>query len=94
MIDFYFKFKLFKEIVIPTFIIIVLLIFAIISFIKFKINKKFKKNCFKCKHYNLFDVASVGNRCRYKCNKLNRMDSHNMNNHYNFIKCKLFETKM
>ncbi len=61
--------------------------------IKSKLDNKFKQNCYECKNYKLFDVASCGNGCRYKCTIKDRYDNHNMNDTCNFIKCKEFNNK-
>ena len=52
----------------------------------------FKKNCFKCKYYYLYDVASAGDCSWYKCKKCKEIhDRHSGNTYYRFRKCKEFE---
>lgn len=89
MVNLYFGLKIF----IPVILICSFLLFYIVLEIKFKLDSKFKKNCFKCKHYNLFDVASYGDSCRHKCTLKERYDSHSINSNYKFVKCKEFENK-
>ena len=58
-------FLYFKLILLIPLVISLLLLFILL--IKYKIDTKFKKNCFKCKYYKLHSVSSFGGRCRYKC---------------------------
>ena len=58
-------FLYFKLILLIPLILFLLLLF--ILSIKYKIDSKFKKNCFKCKYYKLHSVSSFGGRCKYKC---------------------------
>ena len=75
-------------------LLIPLLLFLLLLFIlsiKYKIDSKFKKNCFKCKHYKLDSVSSFGGRCRYKCTLKNIYCNHNFNDRVKLTKCKEFE---
>lgn len=74
-------------------IIAVLIIISILIYIIKSILNKFKDNCYKCKHYSLYDVASFGDYCRYRCNKFDRIDEHHMNDSTNYVKCKEFTNK-
>ena len=77
-------------------LLIPLLLFLLLLFIlsiKYKIDSKFKKNCFKCKHYKLDSVSSFGGRCRYKCTLKNIYCNHNFNDRVKLTKCKEFEMK-
>ena len=77
-------------------LLIPLLLFLLLLFIlsiKYKIDSKFKKNCFKCKHYKLDSVSSFGGRCRYKCTLKNIYCNHNFNDRVKLTKCKEFEIK-
>lgn len=76
---------------IPLLIFLLLSFFLFILSIKDKIDRKFKKNCFKCKHYKLDSVASFGGVCRYKCTLKNIYCKHNFNDRVKLIKCKEFE---
>lgn len=89
MIELYIKLKILTTL----FIFLSVLFFFIIIPIKYKIDSKFKKNCFRCKYYKLHDVVSVGNRCRYKCILKNKICNHNFNDRVKFTKCKEFEIK-
>ena len=75
-------------------LLIPLLIFLLLLFIlsiKYKIDSKFKKNCFKCKYYKLHSVSSFGGRCSYKCSLKNIYCMHNFNDRVKLTKCKEFE---
>ena len=89
MIELYFKLK----ILLPLIIFLSILFLLIILSIKYKIDSKFKKNCFNCKYYKLHDVSSFGGICRYKCTLKNIYCKHNFNDRVKFTKCKEFETK-
>lgn len=84
-------FLYFKLIVLIPLLLFLLLLF--ILSIKYKIDSKFKKNCFKCKHYNLHSVSSFGGRCKYKCTLKNIYCNHNFNDRVKLTKCKEFEMK-
>ena len=73
-------------------LVIFLLLLFILS-IKYKIDVKFKKNCFKCKYYKLHDISSFGGVCRYKCTLKNIYCKHNFNDSVKLTKCKEFEIK-
>ena len=75
-------------------VLIPLLLFLLLLFIlsiKYKIDVKFKKNCFKCKYYKLHSVSSFGGRCIYKCSLKNINCIHNFNDRVKLTKCKEFE---
>ena len=75
-------------------LLIPLLLFLLLLFIlsiKYKIDSKFKKNCFKCKYYKLHSVSSFGGRCSYKCTLKNIYCVHNFNDRVKLTKCKEFE---
>ena len=87
-------FLYFKWIVLITLVLFLLLLFFLfISSIKYKIDVKFKKNCFKCKHYKLHSVASFGGSCKYKCTLKNIYCNHNFNDKVKLTKCKEFESE-
>ena len=89
MIELYFKLK----ILLPLIIFLSILFLLIILSIKYKIDRKFKKNCFKCKYYELHSVAPFGGLCRYKCTLKNIYCNHNFNDRVKLTKCKEFEMK-
>ena len=77
-------------------LLIPLLLFLLLLFIlsiKYKIDSKFKKNCFKCKYYKLHSVSSFGGRCSYKCTLKNIYCMHNFNDRVKLTKCKDFESE-
>ena len=78
---------------IPLLLFLLLLLLLFILSIKYKIDSKFKKNCFKCKYYKLHSVSSFGGRCRYKCTLKNIYCNHNFNDKVKLTKCKDFEIK-
>ena len=84
-------FLYFKLIVLITLLLFLLLLF--ILSIKYKIDSKFKKNCFKCKYYKLHSVSSFGGKCKYKCTLKNIYCTHDFNDRVKFTKCKEFEMK-
>lgn len=87
----YFNIKLWVEYIIPLgilgLIILYVLLYILISFIK----SLFCKNCFKCKHYKLYNVAGSGDCCWYRCDKLDITNSHSMNDTVYYKKCKYYE---
>ena len=89
MIELYFKLK----ILLPLIIFLSILFLLIILSIKYKIDSKFKKNCFKCKHYKLHSVSSFGGVCKYKCTLKNIYCNHNFNDKVKLTKWKEFEMK-
>ena len=89
MLELYFKLK----ILLPLIIFLSILFLLIILSIKYKIDVKFKKNCFKCKYYKLHDISSFGGVCRYKCTLKNIYCKHNFNDDVKLTKCKEFEIK-
>ena len=84
-------FLYFKLILLIPLLISLLLLF--ILSIKCKIDTKFKKNCFKCKYYELHSVAPFGGLCKYKCTLKNIYCKHNFNDSVKLTKCKEFEMK-
>ena len=82
-------FLYFKLILLIPLLISLLLLF--ILSIKYKIDSKFKKNCFKCKYYKLHSVSSFGGKCKYKCTLKNIYCNHNFNDRVKLTKCKEFE---
>ena len=84
-------FLYFKLIVLIPLLLFLLLLF--ILSIKYKIDSKFKKNCFKCKYYKLHSVSSFGGRCKYKCTLKNIYCIHDFNDKIKLTKCKDFEMK-
>ena len=84
-------FLYFKLIVLIPLLLFLLLLFILL--IKYKIDSKFKKNCFKCKYYKLHSVSSFGGRCKYKCTLKNIYCIHDFNDRVKFTKCKEFEMK-
>ena len=84
-------FLYFKLIVLIPLLLFLLLLF--ISSIKYKIDVKFKKNCFKCKYYKLHNISSFGGKCKYKCSLKNIYCTHDFNDRVKLTKCKEFEIK-
>ena len=84
-------FLYFKLILLIPLLISLLLLFILL--IKYKIDSKFKKNCFKCKYYKLHSVSSFGGKCKYKCILKNIYCNHNFNDRVKLTKCKEFEIK-
>ena len=78
---------------IPLLIFLLLLFFLFILSIKYKIDRKFKKNCFKCKYSKLHSVSSFGGVCIYKCTLKNIYCIHDFNDRVKLTKCKEFEIK-
>lgn len=78
---------------IGTFIIFLIVLGGAILFevFKDKFNAKYRQDCYKCKYYDLHNVASAGDMCWYKCELKGRVDSHSFNDRANYIKCKEFE---
>lgn len=89
MIELYFTLKL----LIPVIIILTIVLITIILLIKSKLDEKFKQDCYKCKHYELYNVASCGGKCTYKCMKKNKLDYCNINDKKKFIKCEEFKQR-
>ena len=89
MIELYFKLKILLSLLIFLSILFLLIILSI----KYKIDTKFKKNCFKCKYYKLYSVSSFGGKCKYKCILKNIYCNHDFNDRVKFTKCKDFEMK-
>ena len=73
--------------------LLISLLLLFILLIKYKIDTKFKKNCFKCKYYKLHSVSSFGGRCSYKCTLKNIYCMHNFNDRVKLTKCKDFESE-
>ena len=74
---------------------IIILVLFIVGGIIYTIFQEFKKigkkNCYKCKHYELYDVTSVGGYCRMRCKKHNRIDKTvDINDNEHYEKCKNF----
>ena len=84
-------FLYFKLILLIPLLLSLLLLF--ILSIKYKIDTKFKKNCFNCKYYKLHSVSSFGGKCKYKCTLKNIYCNHNFNDRVKLTKCKDFEMK-
>ena len=84
-------FLYFKLLLLIPLLISLLLLFILL--IKYKIDSKFKKNCFKCKYYKLHSVSSFGGKCKYKCTLKNIYCNHNFNDRVKLTKCKDFEIK-
>lgn len=73
--------------------IIAIILYGLYLIISSFYNRKFKKNCFECKHYYLQDVAGAGDCCWYNCRIHNEYhkDRHSMNDKCMYRKCKDFE---
>ena len=68
------------------------IIYSIIRVIYTELKKIGKKNCYKCKYYDLADVAGAGDCCWYRCKKHNRKDNGvSMNEREHYEKCKDFK---
>ena len=71
------------------------IIYATVQIIVQEIKKIGKKNCYGCKYYDLYDVASAGGYCRMKCKKHNRIDNTtDMNEREHYEKCKDFKSEV
>ena len=81
------------------FIIITILLFVvfIVMILRFTIinwyNKKFKKDCFKCKHWYLHNVSSYGGYCHWKCKKNHRETIPMIKDNHLYVKCCEFENE-
>lgn len=78
---------------------IVILVLFIVGGIIYTIIQEFKKigkkNCYKCKYYELYDVTSFGGHCRMQCKKHNRIDNTtDMNKREHYEKCKDFKSEV
>lgn len=77
-------------IIVVAIIFIIWLVYTVIS----SFLNIFKKNCYKCKHYKLYDVASAGDMCWYKCNLKDERDiGTSMNTRYRYVRCKNYKSK-
>lgn len=75
-------------------IILLFLDTIIISIITSWFNKKFRQNCYECKHYYLKNVASFGDCCWYACDKDDSIeDRQSMNDRFMYRKCKEFKCR-
>lgn len=75
-------------------LIALIIIINVIAIIFESICNLFKKNCYKCKYWQLDSVAGSGGICHYRCNK-HHLDSTVMqgfNDNYHFERCKEFES--
>ena len=83
------------EIIVIALIIVIVVIWFICSLIKKIINKFFKKNCYECKHWYLYNVSSVGgidwHKCKKNCFEEAIRGEFNDSEHYE--KCSEFERK-
>ena len=76
-------------------IIVLFIAGGIIYTIIQEIKKIGKKNCYHCKYYKLYDVTSVGGRCRMQCKKHNRIDNTvDMMEYEHYEKCKDFKSEV
>lgn len=74
--------------------IAVVIIISIVAIIFESICNLFKKNCYKCKYWQLDSVAGSGGICHYRCNK-HQLDStvmQDFNDEYHYERCKEFES--
>lgn len=81
-----------------SFILIGLLILGFITyigygFIRERFDRKFRKNCYKCKHWKLNNVAGSGGIAWYKCEKNCLEDEirQDFNDTEYYVKCEKFE---
>lgn len=81
-------------------VIVGVAIYAIIAGVTELYNRKVKKNCYECKHWDLCNVASCGDGCEYRCKvrddvstykRFHRMVSLNLHKFY--TKCDKFCSK-
>ena len=76
-------------------ILVLCIVGGIIYTIIQEIKKIGKKNCYKCKYYDLYDVTSVGGGCRMRCAKYNRIDSTvEIMEDEHYEKCKEFKSEV
>lgn len=79
---------------IPIIIIVIIFIIWLLCIIVSSFLNIFKKNCYECKHYELYNVASVGDMCWYKCNLKDEKDAGtSMNTRCRYVRCKNYENK-
>lgn len=79
---------------IPLIIIVGLFVLWVLCIVISSFLNLFKKDCYKCKHYDLYDVASAGDLCWYKCDLKNERDiGTSMNTRCRYVRCKNFEKK-
>lgn len=87
------KFYLTLKIIIPLVIMSTCVLAVLISILKLIWDKKFKQNCYDCKHYHTYDIDSCGGGCTKECRLKNRKDRSMIGNNINLVKCKEFEPK-
>lgn len=79
--------------------LLILVVCFVVMFIITKLidlfNKLFRKNCFKCKHWYLHNVASFGDGCEFKCKKTgySTIPMISINTREHWKKCDEFESK-
>lgn len=73
----------------------IVILIVICSGLKSLYDRVFKKNCFDCKYWDLYNVASYGDGCDYKCSKTGHQTPHMISSNCRtyFRKCKNFESK-
>lgn len=68
-------------------------IYMIYAFIRGMLDRKFKKNCYECKYWQLNDVSGSGGIAWYKCKNNCFKDEvrQDFNDNYYYVKCDKFE---
>ena len=80
----------FKDIIRFIWICVLIAYFAWLI-VKISLDRIFKKNCYKCKHYKFFSTFSAGQYCQYKCCLKDRIDVNDMNETEHYEKCNDYE---
>lgn len=85
-------------IVLLEFVILIAVIFCF-CWLYYKVNewynKTFKKDCHKCKHFYLANVASFGDGCEFACKKTGyrTIPMISINERHHYKKCDEFESE-
>lgn len=88
----YISFETILVLIILTVVVAIMVVGVVSTIIMGEYNKKFKVNCYRCKHYKLHDVNSCGG-CTYKCTIKDRIDKASNNCHNHYERCKSYECK-
>ena len=77
-------------------IILGLIVLGVVGYILYMVvvdwfNKHFRRNCYKCKYWELESVAGAGYGCCYICNKHKKAYAQEMNNHERYTNCKEYQ---
>lgn len=74
-------------------LIIGFIIYCIYAIIRTWFNRHFRQNCYKCKHWYLYNVAGSGGICWYKCKQdcIKEQVRQEFNDQEYYMKCSKFE---